>query len=77
MLTGPGPLRLAAQAVPHRVIAVTQTFQYDLWKNVLSRLEVRWDHQADGRGRDFGGTDAGAGTRRNAYLVAANFIYKF
>jgi hypothetical protein len=23
--------------------------QYDLWKNVLSRLEVRWDHAANGQ----------------------------
>jgi len=39
----------------HKVIAVTGTFQYDLWQNVISRLEVRWDHAADGS-HPFGGT---------------------
>ena len=28
------------------IFALTGTLQYDLWKNVISRLEVRWDHQA-------------------------------
>jgi hypothetical protein len=31
---------------PTAVLALTGTVQYDLWKNVISRLEVRWDHQA-------------------------------
>ena len=26
------------------VLALTGTIQYDLWKNVISRVEVRWDH---------------------------------
>lgn len=38
-----------------KVIAVTGTLQYDIWSNVISRLEVRWDHAADGS-RPFGGT---------------------
>jgi hypothetical protein len=29
-----------------KVIAITGTFEYDLWANVMSRLEVRWDHNA-------------------------------
>jgi len=33
-------------AGPNEVMAFTGTLQYDLWKNVLSRLEFRWDHQA-------------------------------
>jgi hypothetical protein len=33
-------------AGPDKVFALTGTVQYDLWKNVLSRLELRWDHQA-------------------------------
>lgn len=74
-----------------KVIAVTGTFQYDLWQNVISRLEVRWDHQADGNADAFGGTsfassgfeEAGPafdkinGTKRNEITVAANLIYKF
>jgi hypothetical protein len=55
-----------------KVLALTGTVQYDLWQNVISRLEVRWDHQADGQGRNLGNND-----RRNAYLVAANLIYQF
>ena len=68
---------LGAAAGPRKVIAYTGTIQYDLWKNVLSRLEFRWDHQADGTGRAYGGTVVGTGNRRNAYLLAANLVYKF
>ncbi len=32
------------------VYALTGTVQYDLWENVISRLEVRWDHCADAPG---------------------------
>lgn len=49
--------------------AVTGTIQYDLWANVLSRLEVRWDHAE--HGAPFNNSD------ENAFLVAANVIYKF
>jgi len=64
---------------PGKVLAVTGTVQYDLWKNVLSRLEVRWDHAADGAdayGGDLGSPTAAPG-KRNAVLIAANVIYKF
>jgi len=62
---------------PDRVFAYTATLQYDLWKNVLSRLEVRWDHAANG-GHPYGNVDdEGGGGKRNAYLVAANLVYKF
>jgi hypothetical protein len=57
------------------IFATTFTVQYDLWKNVLSRLEFRWDH-AD-HGNLFGGTVSGVPTRENAFLLAANVIYKF
>ena len=67
----------ATTGQPSRILAVTSTVQYDLWANVISRLEVRWDHQADGNGRAFGANSAGAADRRNALLVAANVIYKF
>jgi hypothetical protein len=30
------------------IFALTGTIQYDLWRNVLSRLEVRWDTDASG-----------------------------
>ena len=72
-----------------KFLALTTTLQYDLWNNVISRLEVRWDHQAgDGDMIGYGGAPAysgggGAGsissgqTKRNNVLIAANFIYAF
>ena len=61
----------------NKVMALTGTFEYDLWANVISRLEVRWDHNAGGAGYAFGGTVAGLPTSNNEVLVAANVIYKF
>jgi hypothetical protein len=70
------------------IFSLTGTIQYDLWANVISRLEVRWDHQAgDGDMAGFGGNlvaPGGGGTGvtptnedRNAVMIAANIIYKF
>jgi hypothetical protein len=58
--------------------ALTETVQYDLWKNVISRLEFRWDHSLDGTAA-YGGTSAAnpGPSLKNAFLVAANVIYKF
>jgi len=58
------------------ILAFTCTVQYDLWRNVLSRVELRWDHSASGNDQ-FGGTVPGAPNRKNEYLLAANLIYKF
>lgn len=55
--------------------ALTATAQYDLWQNVISRLEFRWDRTDDGKA--FGEDNNGAADRRNAFLIAANVIYKF
>jgi hypothetical protein len=57
------------------IFALTGTAQYDLWKNVISRLEIRWDHSLKGN-HIFGGNGA-SGTDENAWLLAANIIYKF
>jgi Putative beta-barrel porin-2, OmpL-like. bbp2 len=72
--------------VASKMLALTGTIQYDLWKNVISRLEVRWDHALDGSDA-FGGNGptelnstggiASTGNRHNSYIVAANVIYKF
>ena len=60
-----------------RVLALTGTLQYDLWENVISRLEVRWDHSASGN-KLFGANDAfGNPTKKNDVMIAANLIYKF
>lgn len=62
--------------VSQKIFALTATAQYDLWKNVISRLEFRWDHSASGDYL-FGGTTSGAPDRLNAYMLALNVIYKF
>ena len=59
-----------------KVIEATATLQYDLWKNVLSRLEFRWDHAADDS-NVYGGSVAGAGTKSNSYILLADVAYKF
>jgi hypothetical protein len=62
----------------HKIVAATATAQYDLWKNVVSRLEFRWDHSADGTPA-FGAADPETGlpTRKNSYILMANIVYKF
>ena len=59
-----------------QVVELTATLQYDLWKNVLSRLEFRWDHSADDV-LAYGGTVAGVPTRDNYYMLMADIAYKF
>lgn len=60
----------AGAGLPRKAFEVTETAQYDLWKNVMARLEFRWDHAADASAPFSNGVD-------NAYLLAANIIYKF
>ena len=59
------------------LFAATFTSDYALWANVISRIEVRWDHSLDGA-KHFGGTGfAALPANRNALSVALNVIYKF
>jgi len=51
--------------------ALTGTIQYNLWENVISRAEIRWDH---GDQPSYG---SAGNLQKNAVMVAANFIYKF
>jgi hypothetical protein len=56
---------------------LTATVQYNLWANVITRGEFRWDHTDD---NNFGVTDglpAGAPNRKNDFLLALNIIYQF
>jgi len=71
------PGTLYGDVLENGIYAVTVTAQYDLWKNVMSRLEFRWDHSEHGMA--FGGVDANTGgpNRENAFMLAANVIYKF
>jgi hypothetical protein len=61
---------------PNKILSVTGTVQYDLWKNVISRLELRWDHSLSGVNA-FGGTIPGQPSLINAWMLGANVIYKF
>jgi hypothetical protein len=47
---------------------LTGTVEYDLWANVMTRAEIRWDHQST---RNFGEYN------RSAVGLYANVIYKF
>jgi hypothetical protein len=58
---------------------VTLTAQYNLWANVITRGEFRWDHNEHGNAF---GADENAGTlgntvKNNDFLLALNLIYQF
>jgi len=65
-----------ASTNPDRAFALSTDVQYDLWKNVISRLELRWDHSLSGQ-KTWGGTTSPDDSRLNEWMVAANVIYKF
>ena len=50
---------------------VTATVAYNLWANVITRAEFRWDHQEQG------GQYSVNGDNENAFVLALNVIYKF
>jgi len=50
---------------------VTATVQYNLWANVTSRVEFRWDHI------DAGNAFSNTGGDADSFLLAANIIYTF
>jgi hypothetical protein len=58
---------------------ITATIQYALWANVLTRLEVRWDHSNHtGAGGYYSNVSSGVGTpQADAFLLAAQAIYTF
>ena len=60
-----------------KIFALTGTVQYDLWKNVISRAEIRWDHGCSGYDVFGGSGGESSANRRNAFMLAANIIYKF
>jgi len=68
--------------LPTKVFALTFTPQYDLWKNVMTRLEFRWDHQLESA-PEYGAVAQGNtgllshGTLGNSFEAIANIIYKF
>jgi hypothetical protein len=54
---------------------ITATVQYNLWANVITRGEFRWDHVE--HGNQFGANSTGATDRNNDFLLALNLIYQF
>ncbi len=56
--------------------SLTVTADYSLWKNVVSRAELRWDRSFDGTG-PFGGVTPGVPHDKNAVSLALNIIYLF
>jgi len=59
-----------ANGTEDKLLSNTLTLDYKAWENVISRLELRWDHSLDAVDR-YGATD------RNDITVAANVIYQF
>jgi hypothetical protein len=69
---------------PEKFTELTGTLDYALWANVVSRVEVRWDHDCSGGPGSFGGSvpgvahpPGGEGTLKDAVSLAFNLIYKF
>jgi Putative beta-barrel porin-2, OmpL-like. bbp2 len=57
---------------------VTVTLQYNLWANVITRGEVRWDHtDSDNFGASNGIATSGDPIRNNDVLLALNIVYQF
>jgi len=76
----PGPTG-PALTMPERAMEFTATVQYDLWKNVLSRLELRWDRSLSGQkvwGNVHDNGEGGvSGGVKNEFELIANVVYKF
>lgn len=64
---------LASAGLPGSSFALTESVQYDLWKNVVTRAEFRWDHACNGT--DPWGTATGG--LENEFMLALNVIYTF
>jgi len=71
----PNPIDSNANYAGHYAEELTATVQYQVWANVLSRLEFRWDHVTSDA---FGGTaDGAAAYKKNDFLLALNLVYQF
>lgn len=74
-----GGTLLGAPFVPgDDILSTTLTADYQLWKNVISRVEFRWDHDLDeGNGATGAGDAFRSGTHTDEMSLMANIIYKF
>jgi Putative beta-barrel porin-2, OmpL-like. bbp2 len=60
----------------NKIEELTATAQYNLWANVISRVEFRWDHAE--HNNPFGSSSStGLNFRDNDFLLALNVIYQF
>ena len=60
----------------HTAEEVTATASYKLWENVLSRVELRWDH-AGVKAFDNSANGESVNIHKNEILLALNLIYQF
>lgn len=65
----------AAAYAGHYAGELTATATYQLWANVLSRVEFRWDH-VDGNAFGYA-AGTGLPNRDNDFMLALNLIYQF
>jgi hypothetical protein len=59
---------------------VTLTAAYNLWENVVSRVELRWNHADTGTPNGYPGYDSNgryAGARSDDFQLAFNVAYRF
>ena len=59
-----------------QVLDLTLTAQYDLWKNVITRVEFRYDRSLNDAAA-FGGTINGVPQDCDAFMLGLNILYKF
>ena len=52
------------------LLSVTETVEYSLWKNVLTRGEVRYDTSLDSANKPYAG-------KGENWLILANIVYQF
>ena len=76
---GTGLLYPSAGGTPYSAVAeeFTATMEYNLWANVISRVEFRWDHVEHGNSFDSSTPGGSTADHANAYLIALNLIYQF
>ncbi len=56
---------------------ITMTVEYDLWANVVSRVEARWDHTETGIAYNNGSGNGFTPSTENNFMLALNLVYKF
>ncbi len=57
-----------------KFVGVTFTVGYEIWENVLSRIELRWDRDVAGGVPVFG---TARSPRHNSYTAGLNLVYSF